>query len=271
MKKFVKIISLICILSIVCVLAVACKSADAQKQVWFDKEVFVYSVLDTTGQLARTGTLTMTTERLNNVDISAGNYQINGFIGTMVSWELVMDANSENDVETINAKSWFTNSQVPKLSYKKYNLASNTTEIAAKYETDTYRYTIDGTEKTLSIKKGATLVDNESLYIVLRTYDLDFSSFSASFSIPSPQLAQIEPMAVKTGTGKTLTVPFGTFDTILVGVSVNSKFSGRAFAVYYASKPYVYSASGLTRSMEYLPVQIEENGVIYSLESVTCK
>lgn len=251
-------------------LTVACQSADAQKDVWYKKEIYTYSVEDTSCETPRQGELVMTIEKLVKTDVTAGKYDIKEFNGIQVTSSLTMNATDSKPQETILAKSWFNVNLISKMSYKKYNLVDNTNEISALYDNNVYKYVInDGEEQSMSIKKG-NYVDNEALYAILRTFDLDFKNFSATFKIPSPIYGEVQNMQVAVNNSSTeITVPYGTFNSISVAIAMSTKYSGKPFSAYFACEPIeITTTANEAKTLPFVLLKFTENNVTYTLTKI---
>lgn len=274
MKKLSATI-IITVISIICLLSLSsCGGIKAPIDVWLDYESYTYTVENIENNIpSLLGSLIVTVERVNNKDISAGDFTVNGFTGSKMTYSLnLLPIDGVVDAQSINAISYATNKQIPVLSEKKYNLIDNTSEIFTKYTKDICYYTIDGVNKDISIRK-MTVIDNEALYTAIRTYDITNAKFTASFNVVLPMQDARQSISVSLAGKADVTVPFKNqaIECVALAISLNTKLSGQPFAAYYATTPITVTPTDndAAKSVSNVLVRFTEGNIDYKLTDIS--
>jgi len=278
MKKALLIILILAVLIAGAVSLSACSSASPIPGIaWASSETLVYDIKDNDVSV---GTLTVTA-----VKLEPGNYKIERFgdrtftvaknsaNGTRVT-KVALDNDGNEMMYSESILSGFSSLA----SYKKVNYAGNAYEYRVFHEGKYFYYNTDGGTGFNKIKAKSGYSDNELLYYTVRCYDLG-DSYSSTYSVLSPGSDSLEKIAVAT---QITTVPYAINYTDADGVPqavskdcISVKFSksesptGTSIYVLYSPADFLLKGNVNTLFNEsvFIPVQIEENNMVYTLTS----
>ena len=244
---------------------------------WASAETLVYDIKDN-GVSA--GTLTVITEKL-----APGEYKIDRFgdrtftvTANTADGTRVRKTALDTDGNEIMYSESLMNGFTSLASYKKVDYAGSAYEYRVYHEGKYFYYNTDGGNSFKRIKAKSGYLDNELLYNVVRCYDLG-AGYSSTFSVMSPGTDSLEKIAVNTLTG---TAPFdirytdpdgneqvASKECLVVSFSKSDSPKGTSIKVKYSPADFELKGNvdKLFNASVYLPVQIEENNMVYTLTS----
>ncbi|MFA5449053.1 MAG: hypothetical protein WC292_01245, partial [Clostridia bacterium] len=184
-----KIVSTLAILLIAVFSAVLLSSCGGETIVpgsnWAQKETFIYNIIDNGTKL---GTLTITSEKLDEGSYSVPEireepFKITSAVMRGVRYEQIA---KDNDGNILMHSIGIMNGFSPLASYKKVNSNNRNFETRAYVDGKEYRYATDGNNwKKIKIKP-AQFIDNEILYMSMRSYSEIDSGYSKAITVIDP-------------------------------------------------------------------------------------
>lgn len=244
---------------------------------WASVETLVYDIKDNGESV---GTLTVITEKLapgeHKIDrLGERTFTVtaNTAGGTRVRKTAV-----DKDGKEIMYSESLMNGFTSLASYKKVDYAGTAYEYRVYHEGKFFYYNTDGGNSYKRIKAKSGYLDNELLYHVVRCYDLD-AGYASTYSVMSPSSESLEKIAVGT---LQATVPFTIHYTdadgneqaaakecMVVSFSKSDSPKGTSIKVLYSPADFELKGNvdKLFNASIYLPVEIEENNIVYTLTS----
>lgn len=266
------------IFSVLTLTLVGCaKKPNAPSPCWTYLEEYTYEVkyVPEGTDLSVVGEMKYKIELINNVDISCGDYSIAAFFGTKITTSQTYVV--EGVTNTIETVSFINNKQSSYLSSQTYNLTANNTykivenkrSITAKYDEKTYTYKENDEEKTMKIK-GKVIVDTNSLYVVLRAYDVLHTGFSSSYDVPNPlKDTMVKLMLSTSGTSDVTALGDKIIKSACINIRLDDKYSGTPIVAYYAIENLTFDVSADKKiELKKVPVKIVEGNTTYVLKSI---
>ncbi|MGI6701131.1 MAG: hypothetical protein ACOX3U_01510 [Christensenellales bacterium] len=230
---------------------------------WHKYEKYIYDVYENGKAGEKVGELVIISERLTNQDVKIGDKNYKSITGTYISYELQLD----NSDDSVFAETFFNTNFQSVASYKHIK-ADKETIIIAEYKGGKYIYTMttDGEKSGDEIKLKAPYYDNEIVYYILRSADLNIKNFSFTFNCPMPQINALQnrTAAIKPGEYKVNALG-DDIDCHLVTMRVNGRITGKAYEIYYAKQSLNIDGEDVLNPL----IKIVEGEYAYVISSLT--
>lgn len=271
MRKLTTVIILIIALSFT--LGACSANINPPQPAWNAVEEYTYSVTtNLSDTVKQTGSLKVKVENLIKQTVTIGTYTLTDFYGSRLTSILTMD-----NGDSIESISYINNKLFTQATSRKYNIAANpefnvpenVSQFFGVYEDNHYKFNINGVENSIKYKKSTVILDNESIYTVLRGHDLSNSKFTKSASIPLALENQLVKVSITLSTSTTLSVPYANdISCYTVRIALNDDLAGNPFIAYFAQNNITYTANETDYSLKFVPIKMIEGNTEYELVSI---
>ncbi len=262
MKKFIVVIAIIAVSVLT---LTACSGTVTPAAAWADYETLVYDVLNAADN-AKLGEMTIVTERSPaDTTVNGKEYSADGKVTFTVKTA---------DVEMTSVM-LFTRYSV-NAAYKTYTdlkNSENSYTVESRHSGKYYYYSLNGAEEK-RLKVGTTgFTDSEFLYHYIRCYSP--SSPPTTIKIADPLTDSVMKVSCSAIGNGDVAVPYPEVRNVsctVISVSPADVPKGKSIQVYLTPDSSEYYVEGLSiSSSKKIPVKIVEDGIIYSLTSVSVR
>ena len=199
-------------------------------------------------------------------------YCLESFNGFKVKYTLTLD-----NGDSIDSVAYFRNNSTfqPAVAHKVVSINSGSVvrneSIYSRFDYSKrnvmYYYNVNGIEQD-AIKCGrSTCVDNESVYMFLRTYPMT-SSVSLSVKVPDTTSGTARNISISKGSNTKVKSSYSgkqlEYDAYCMTISLNDKMNGISYYAYYSVDNIDYNDASLIE----VPLVIREGSTEYRLKSI---